>query len=484
MKKIITLLVLTFSLQVFAQIPSKCLEIESILVDACGPFEGGYEMLRFKTGHTPIPISSIVVTWPSTTYMGLVQNANTAAIVSSINATIASCGKLIQPPGGIIPAGSNVIFFTSDTMSLINNTSFANLTDTLYAIFQLHSGSLSGIFQNYLSTPGLRSTIIGVGSFASCSDTVTYDRVKLVMQNGNVGAQDGATVNFTWAGAATYINKGCVAPFTPVTINAGNDTSACNGTVFNLHATATGNYRSVRWFGGAGHFADTANLTTTYTPAVTEVGNIKLIVSVTSICGSIFYDTLVVTNKPLPSATYTLVQTATPHYWDAYPTYSAHAASASWNWGDGTAFTSGFYPSHVYAQEGRYNICVTVTDSNGCFSTYCQNDSVYRYSNNSTLSNLVYINVINPNQTTAVKNISAKSEINIYPNPAQNNFTIETNVTEKQNLYIFDINGKQVLAQTINGKVTIDASNLNAGVYSISITSNEDVVNKKLIIVK
>jgi hypothetical protein len=72
----------------------------------------------------------------------------------------------------------------------------------------------------------------------------------------------------------------------------------------------------------------------------------------------------------------------------------------------------------------------------------------------------------------------------IYPNPAQNNFTIQTSNTDKQALQIFDVNGKLVLVQTINGTTSIDASILSQGVYNISITSNEGVVNKKLVIVK
>jgi hypothetical protein len=49
---------------------------------------------------------------------------------------------------------------------------------------------------------------------------------------------------------------------------------------------------------------------------------------------------------------------------------------------------------------------------------------------------------------------------------------------------VYDVNGKLVLNQTINGKTSIDASSLNEGVYNISLQSNEGVVNKKLVIVR
>jgi len=74
--------------------------------------------------------------------------------------------------------------------------------------------------------------------------------------------------------------------------------------------------------------------------------------------------------------------------------------------------------------------------------------------------------------------------IQIYPNPAQNNFTIETNTSDKQTISVFDVNGKLVLLQSINATTNIDASNLSQGVYNVSVTSNEGLANKRLVIVK
>ena len=85
---------------------------------------------------------------------------------------------------------------------------------------------------------------------------------------------------------------------------------------------------------------------------------------------------------------------------------------------------------------------------------------------------------------TAISPIVSISNLNIYPNPAQNNFTIQTNVSDKQNLQVYDVNGKLVLTQTINGTTSIDVGILAQGVYNVSITSNEGVINKRLVIVK
>ncbi|HXU27749.1 MAG TPA: T9SS type A sorting domain-containing protein [Bacteroidia bacterium] len=83
-----------------------------------------------------------------------------------------------------------------------------------------------------------------------------------------------------------------------------------------------------------------------------------------------------------------------------------------------------------------------------------------------------------------IKKLSNNNQLNIYPNPAHNNFTIETTASDKQTMHLFDITGKMVLTQNIEGKAIIDVSGLSAGVYNLSLTSFEGTINKKLIIIK
>ncbi|HXD92712.1 MAG TPA: T9SS type A sorting domain-containing protein [Bacteroidia bacterium] len=75
-------------------------------------------------------------------------------------------------------------------------------------------------------------------------------------------------------------------------------------------------------------------------------------------------------------------------------------------------------------------------------------------------------------------------QASIYPNPTSTNFIIETASTDKQTLQIFDVNGKLVLSQIINGKTNIDATNLAEGVYNLSLMNQNGVVNKRLVIVR
>ncbi len=89
-------------------------------------------------------------------------------------------------------------------------------------------------------------------------------------------------------------------------------------------------------------------------------------------------------------------------------------------------------------------------------------------------------------QAMGIEQLAVSSEqVKIYPNPNNGSFVIEPQNTLYNVLCtVYDVNGKLVLSQTINGKTTIDASPLNEGVYNISIISNEGVVNKRLVIVK
>ena len=77
-----------------------------------------------------------------------------------------------------------------------------------------------------------------------------------------------------------------------------------------------------------------------------------------------------------------------------------------------------------------------------------------------------------------------KDQVSLYPNPANGQLTIETNVTSPQSVQVFDINGRPLWNKTISGTTRIDVSTLPEGVYTVVIKSSARVITKKLIIVK
>jgi len=107
------------------------------------------------------------------------------------------------------------------------------------------------------------------------------------------------------------------------------------------------------------------------------------------------------------------------------------------------------------------------------------------FTNNPTTQDSVYASFnLLLEQPLGINQLNADNKINIYPNPAQNNFTIETSTNQKQTVSVFDVNGNLILSQIITGTTNIDAGNLISGVYNINITNNAGVVNKRLVIVK
>lgn len=300
---------------VFAQVPDQCLEIESILVDACNPSatcpgssEGQNEMVRFRTGPQPIALNELEADWPNNSWQGLVQNGTTASLTAALNATIESCGHLLEPPGGVIPPGSGVLLVTSTAMCLEGNP-FTALGDTLYLIFQGGNNS-AGHFANSPAsgqpvspTPpagnGTR-TLVLMHLPSGCSDQVTYVRELLVNNEGTYGGpsamNDGSTVRFSWPGepVVTYVNQGCQAPIEPVGVEAVASGSLCSGGTVQLMGVATGAVQQVAWSGGTGTFADPNALNTSYTAGAGDTGDVVLTLCVTGACAEPICTTVIV----------------------------------------------------------------------------------------------------------------------------------------------------------------------------------------------
>jgi len=85
---------------------------------------------------------------------------------------------------------------------------------------------------------------------------------------------------------------------------------------------------------------------------------------------------------------------------------------------------------------------------------------------------------------TTLNDFEKQGITKIFPNPTNGKFTIETNTAEKQSVQVLDLNGRFVLSQKINGTTSIDAGNLNEGVYNVIIKTGYSITNKKLVIVR
>ncbi len=278
-----------------AQVPTNCIEIESILVDACGNPEGENEMVRFQVGNAPINLATMTVSWPNNSWLGLCQDATTAGIVAGWNSTITECGLLLEPTAGMIPAGERVILVSS-TNVIPGANSFAGLSDTIYVIFQC-AGNTNGHFANF--GIGLRTLTINIGL---CSDVVTYDRALLEDQLGVPVAADGSTVEFDWAGTPNYVNTGCIAPVNPLVVNAGiNQTGFCVGDTVDLTAITQGSFSSFLWTGGSGTFINPTSFSNAqYIIGVGDTSPISIYFTATNCNGTITDTMQIILGIPTP----------------------------------------------------------------------------------------------------------------------------------------------------------------------------------------
>lgn len=177
---------------------AQCFTIETILADACGDPEGANEMVVLRVNQN-LDINNLVFDWPNNNFLSWCSSAsNTSQLNQSI---ISSCGLLIEPVNGIVPAGASLLVVSSTNMQIAAN-SFQGLNDTLYIIYQC-AGNTAGHFSNLANTP----RTLGVSYNGACISAQTVSYLPTDLPGG-----DGGAIYYDTLGNATYFNTGCNAP--------------------------------------------------------------------------------------------------------------------------------------------------------------------------------------------------------------------------------------------------------------------------------
>jgi len=131
-----------------------------------------------------------------------------------------------------------------------------------------------------------------------------------------------------------------------------------------------------------------------------------------------------------------------------------------------TGVTSGSF-NPTTAGVGTYSLSYAYTDSNGCSG-----------SASDTMHVLACVGI----------NENAISAINIYPNPANNNININLSSIKQDKIVItlFDVTGKMVMNQQVNGGTitALDVTNLSTGIYYITVQTNDNLFKNKISINK
>ncbi len=139
-----------------------------------------------------------------------------------------------------------------------------------------------------------------------------------------------------------------------------------------------------------------------------------------------------------------------------------------WDFGDGNGSTER-HPTHTYTQDGLYEVCLTVSNVNG-EHTECRE---------------VQIGVVNTEEA------EVENQIQVFPNPTNKDLTVRilgNLIGNTMSLRLHTLTGQPALyfdrksAETLH---TLDISALAAGVYTLTVRVDEQVIGThKIILIK
>ena len=82
---------------------------------------------------------------------------------------------------------------------------------------------------------------------------------------------------------------------------------------------------------------------------------------------------------------------------------------------------------------------------------------------------------------TDIESVKTPNKLLIYPNPAKDNLTIETNINTEQKIEIINLIGQTVYTTIINKKATINTSAFARGVYILKLYNDKESVVRKFV---
>ncbi len=162
-------------------------------------------------------------------------------------------------------------------------------------------------------------------------------------------------------------------------------------------------------------------------------------------------------------------------------TTSGNDLTFNWTISSGlfTISATGAYPTMTIESTGSYVLCLTVTNANGCTSTYC--DSVIVGDDGLIGGRLsaagFVINVESPATITGYSVTGMEEAANlafqVYPNPFNETISISVDADDNTRFEIVSIDGKLIQSGRINNQLnTISTSELGAGIYMLNVIDN------------
>jgi hypothetical protein len=171
----------------------------------------------------------------------------------------------------------------------------------------------------------------------------------------------------------------------------------------------------------------------------------------------------------------------TPHmYWIADNVTGTTPISYLWTWGDATSDTIPF-PSHTYAQEGFYDICLSMSDAAGCSCMNCWSAQLARMDATNTM---ISVTVVPQIPTSALDYPGL--DLNLFPNPACSELRIKNEELRIENIEVYSSLGELIFNQQPTAgsqqQITIDASQWNNGIYFVKVKTPDGDKTQKLVV--
>ena len=92
-----------------------------------------------------------------------------------------------------------------------------------------------------------------------------------------------------------------------------------------------------------------------------------------------------------------------------------------------------------------------------------------------------HFNVVN---STGINEFS-ESRLSVFPNPANNQITLDNGQGVMKEVYVYDIMGKEVRHLAVQGTLTtIDVSNLQNGIYFLKINTEQGILTRKVQVIR
>lgn len=406
---------------------------------------------------TANPTSTTVYTITGTTGSCTNTAQSTVNVIASPTLTVNSASICAGATATLTASGVSTYTWTSP----VSNNASVSVNPTSTTVYTV-SGSASGCAGTFTATGTVSVTALPSLTITPSSPTICAGQATTLTVSGVTsqlwapGSQTTTAISVTPTTTITYTvngsNAGCANSKTvTVTVNplptvTSTSATACVGKTATL--TASGSAVSYSW-------SPSGATTNTVAVAAANAGLFTFTVTGTSAQGcskSITTNLVGIPNPVITASASSSVICA-----GSSVTLTALGTATSYTWSNGVANGAGFTPTTTatYTVTGSLSTC-TGTASTTVSVSPCTG--------------------IQENQNTIV--------FNVFPNPSNGNFTVQSSVFPAV-VVMYDVTGKQVIRKEITEMETsLNVSQLNNGVYYISLTAESGSVNYKLLIAK